>query len=458
METAKQQYDRLTKTPVQKLIIKLSIPTILSMLGTTIYNLVDTAFVGTLGNSASGAVGVVFGFMAILQAIGFMFGQGAGSLLSRKLGEKNVEEATVIASTGFACSFLMATVVAILSLIFINPLVMFLGSTETIKPYAVTYLYFILATAPLVVTSFTLNNFLRYEGKAVLGMIGLMTGGFLNIFGDAVFMFGLKMGIAGAGLSTALSQLVSFSILLSMFLRGKTQARLSFKKIRINDFLPIDIMSTGFPSLLRQALGSVGAIVMNYEAARFAGDEAVAAMSIVSRVSFGLFSIALGIGQGFQPVCAFNYGAGKYKRLRDGYKFTTFLAEVAMIILAGIALIFSDGIIQIFRDDPDVIRIGTRALKLLCSTQILLPFSMVTEMLMQSSGKKKEASLLSALRNGILYIPALLILPMIRGLYGVQEAQPLAYILAVFPAVYYAKKFFKNIPTEDREDVISQDE
>lgn len=452
METAQEQYDRMTKTPVSKLIIKLSIPTILSMLGTTIYNLVDTAFVGTLGNSASGAVGVVFGLMAILQAIGFMFGQGGGSILSRRLGEKNVNEATVVASTGFFCSLSVAIVVSLLCLIFINPLMMLLGSTETIKPFARTYAYFILFAAPLMVTSFTLNNYLRYEGKAVLGMIGLMTGGFLNIFGDAIFMFGLKMGIAGAGLSTAISQVISFSILLSMFLRGKTQTKLSIRKVRLKGGLIFDIMSTGFPSLLRQSLGSLSTIVMNFEAARFAGDVAVAAMSIVSRVSFGLFSVALGIGQGFQPVCGFNYGAGKYKRLRDGYRFTIFLSETAMIILSLVALIFSDGVIEIFRDDVDVIRIGTRALRLLCTAQMLLPFCMVTEMLMQSSGKKGVASFLSSLRGGILYIPALLILPIFRGLNGVQEAQPLAYVLSVIPAIYYARKFFAKLPKEDRKE------
>jgi len=449
METAKEQYDRLTKTPVNKLIIKLSIPTILSMLGTTIYNLVDTAFVGKLGNSASGAVGVVFGMMAILQAIGFMFGQGGGSILSRRLGEKNLEEATVVASTGFFCAFLMAGIVAAICIINVDSLVMLLGSTNTIKPYARTYIMFILATAPFVVTSFTLNNFLRYEGKAVLGMIGLMTGGFLNIFGDALFMFYFKMGIAGAGLSTALSQMVSFSILLSMFLRGKTQTKISIRKVRVKDALPLDIMSNGLPSLLRQALGSLGAVVMNFEAAIFAGDAAVAAMSIVSRVAFGLFSVALGIGQGFQPVCAFNYGAKKYKRLRDSYKFTLILAEIAMTVLSVFALIYSDKIIQIFRDDPDVIQIGTRALRILCVAQILLPYCMITEMLMQSCGKKGTAAFLSSLRGGILYIPALLILPLVRGLNGVQEAQPLAYVLSVIPAFFLAQKYFADLPRED---------
>lgn len=449
MEKTQAQYDIMTKTPVQKLIIKLAIPTILSMLATTIYNLADTAFVGKLGTSASGAVGVIFGLMAILQAVGFLFGQGAGSLLSRRLGEKNLDEASVVASTGFFLSLSLAIIISIFCMIFINPLIRLLGSTDTIAPYAKIYARFIIAAAPVVVTSFTLNNFLRYEGKAVLGMIGLISGGVVNILGDALFMFVLKMGIAGAGLSTALSQLLSFCILLSMFLRNKTQTKLSIKNVRITDGLPLDIVTTGLPSLLRQALGSLGTITLNYVAASFAGDAAVAAMSIVNRVGFGLFSVALGTGQGFQPVCAFNYGARKYKRLRDAYYFTTVLALISITVLSLIAFVFSDSIIQVFRDDPEVITIGTRALKILCLAQMLMPICMITEMLMQSSGQKKAASFLSSLRGGFLYIPALIILPQIRGLKGVQEAQPLAYVLSIIPAVYFAIRFFKKIPKED---------
>lgn len=217
MADSAKQFRLMTETPIPRLIIKLSIPTIISMLGTTIYNLVDTAFVGKLGTSQSGAVGVVFGFMTVLQAIGFMCGQGSGSIVSRRLGEKNIEEATRIASTGFFTSLVLGFIVAVFSLIFIDPLVVFFGSTPTIAPHAKTYLYFILSTAPCVVATFTLNNLLRYEGKAVLGMIGLLSGGILNIAGDAIFMFGFDMGIAGAGLSTAISQVIGLLFYLEFF-------------------------------------------------------------------------------------------------------------------------------------------------------------------------------------------------------------------------------------------------
>lgn len=442
----------MTKTPVHKLILRLAVPTILSMLATTIYNLVDTAFVGTLGNSASGAVGVVFGFMSILQAIGFMFGQGSGSLMSRRLGERDEEAASKTASTGFICSFVLGGVVAVFCFIFIQPLVRVLGSTETIAPYAVTYITYILATAPFVVSSFTLNNLLRYEGKAKLGMIGLITGGVLNIGGDYLLMFVFDMGIAGAGLSTAISQVISFFILLSMFLRGKTLSKISLKFFAPGNHLLSEIILIGFPSLLRQGLSSITTILLNSQAAFYAFDEGVAAMSIVNRIAFFLYAIALGIGQGFQPVSAFNYGAGKYKRQKEAYKFTMFASVVILTILTGVTMIFSGNLIGLFRDDPTVIEIGTRALRLQAVAQILMPICMVTEMLMQSSGQKTSAAVLSSLRGGLLFIPLILILPYFRGLYGVEEAQPLSNVLSIIPAIFIAKKYFNKIPGEDRPD------
>lgn len=449
---SREQYIKMTRTPVHKLILQLAVPTILSMMATTIYNMVDTAFVGTLGNSASGAVGIVFGFMSILQAIGFMFGQGSGSLLSRRLGERDEESASKTASTGFIFSFVLGGAVAGICYIFIEPLVRILGSTETIAPYAITYIKYILATAPFVVSSFTLNNMLRYEGKAKLGMIGLISGGVLNIGGDYLFMFVFDMGIAGAGLSTALSQLISFGILLSMFLRGKTLSKLSLKNFAPGGGLLKEIVLIGFPSLLRQGLSSITTILLNSQSAFYAGDAGVAAMSIVNRIAFFLFAVALGIGQGFQPVCAFNYGAGKYKRQKSAYKFTVVISIAILLVLTSVTMIFSGSLIAIFRDDPTVIEIGTRALRILCFAQIFMPLCMVTEMLMQSSGRKGAASVLSALRGGILFIPLLLILPRFRGLYGVEEAQPVAFLLSILPGIYMARRYFKSVPDEDYPD------
>ena len=441
----------MTKTSIPRLIICLSVPTILSMLVTNIYNLADTAFVGQLGNSASGAVGVVFGFMAILQAVGFMFGQGSGSIIARLLGAKDKGKATVIASTGFFCSMLLGLVIEILGFLFLDPLVMALGSTETIAPFAKIYISFILLAAPFMTASFVMNNILRYEGKASLGMIGLMTGGILNMIGDPIFMFGFHMGIAGAGLSTALSQCISFGILLSMFLRGKTECRLSIHNMTRQPADILNIVTTGLPSLLRQGLNSLTTVLLNSQAAVY-GDTAVAAMSIVSRISMFVFSFALGIGQGFQPISGFNYGAGKYKRVRKAFCFTSILSEGVITVIAFLVILCSEGLIQIFRNDAAVIAIGTRALHLHCISLLLLPICMVTEMQLQSTGQKFGASLLSSLRSGLFFIPLLLILAKVRGLSGIQEAQPLAYVFAFIPSLFFAIWFFHKLPKEDREE------
>jgi Na+-driven multidrug efflux pump len=297
--------------------------------------------------------------------------------------------------------------------------------------------------------SFTMNNILRYEGKAALGMIGLMTGAILNMAGDPIFMFAMHMGIAGAGLSTCLSQIVSFGILLGMFMTNRTESRLSLSNVSWHSIaLPANIMATGFPSLLRQGLNSFTTVLLNTNAAVY-GDAAVAAMSIVSRISFFVVSIGLGIGQGFQPVSGFNYGAKKYRRLREGYKTTIIMMTCVIAVGASIVLLNLENMIGLFRDDPEVIAVGTRALKLQMFSLICLPPCMSTEMLYQSTGRRLGATLLSALRNGLIFIPALLILAQLRGLSGIQEAQPVSQVLALPLTVLLGFLFFRKLPDED---------
>lgn len=451
-QAKKNQYDKMTKTPIPRLILGLSVPTILSMLITNIYNLVDTAFVGQLGTSASGAVGIVFGFMTVIQAVGFLFGQGAGSILSRALGQRDKERASVHATAGFLSSFSTGLIVGIVGLCFLHGIVMLLGSTETIAPYAETYITYILIAAPFMCSCLTLNNLLRYEGKAALGMIGLMVGAVLNMAGDPILMFGLNMGIAGAGLSTAVSQFISWLVLLFMFLSGKTESKIGFSAMKkIRPAMVWDIVATGFPSMLRQGLNSLATVLLNAQCAVY-GDAAVAAMSIVSRIIFFAFSIALGVGQGFQPVAAFNYGAGKYSRLRKGFLFTAVLAESIIVVGTTLLIVFSGSLIGLFRDDPAVIEIGTRALILQALASLALPPCMTTEMLLQSTGKRLHASLLSSLRNGLLFIPLLLILSSLRGLAGIQEAMPIALALSLPITAPFAVGFFRRLPKEDRED------
>lgn len=445
---ASSQYNRMTEESIPRLIVRLSIPTILSMLVTNIYNLVDTAFVGQLGTSESAAVGIVFGFMSILQAVGFMFGQGAGSITARLLGARDDRNASRVASTGIVCSVLLGAIISLAAFPLHHWIILTLGSTETIYPHARSYLLIILFAAPFMTGGYTLNNLLRYEGKASLGMIGLMSGAILNIALDPILMFVLHMGVAGAALATAASQVISFLILLSMFLRGRTVTRLSLKQFDPRPRVIGDIMTTGLPSMLRQVLNSAASILLNSSAAVY-GDAAVAAMSIVGRISFFVFALALGIGQGFQPVCAYNFGAKKYLRLRSAYRVTVILSEAILIVSAVLTLLFSGNLIAVFRNDPDVISIGTRALQLQMITILFLPFSMSTEMLYQSTGHRLGASFLSSARSGLFFIPSLILLSRLRGLAGIQEAQPLAYLLAFPLALFFMLRFMRRLPKAD---------
>ena len=436
--------------PVSRLVLVLSLPAIVSMLITNVYNLADTAFVGQLGTSASGAVGIVFGFMSVIQAVGFMFGNGAGSILSRALGANDKESASIHASVGFFSSFLCGILISVTGFVWLDNIVMFLGSTQTIAPYAKTYIFYILISTPFMSSSLTLNNILRYEGKAFLGMVGLMAGAVLNMLGDPVLMFGLGLNIAGAGLSTAISQFISWGVLFMMFLSGKTETKISFGYAsKVTPKIFGNIVATGFPSMLRQGLNSLATVLLNAECAVY-GDAAVAAMSIVSRVIFFAFSISLGIGQGFQPVAAFNYGAGKYSRIRKGYCFTALMSETIIVIGCALLIVFSGSLIALFRDDREVIEIGTRALILQSLAMLVLPPCMTTEMLLQSTGKKLGASLLSAIRSGLLFIPGLLILSAVRGLNGIQEAQPVSLLLSVPFTIAFAVAFFKKLPKQDK--------
>ncbi len=441
----------MTETPIPKLIIKLGVPTTVSMLVTSVYNMADTFFVGKYGNSASGAVGVVFGLMSIIQAFGFMFGQGSGSICSRALGGKDGERASKFASTGFFAAMASGALITLLGLIFLDPLMRLLGSTDTILPYSRDYAVYILLAAPFMCGSCVLNNVLRFEGRATFAMIGLSSGGVLNIFGDWLLLSVMDMGTAGAGISTAVSQCISFGILLSVFLMGKTSSKLSVKKVsRVWGDL-FDICKTGFPSLVRQGLTSVATMLLNDRAGIY-GDPAIAAMSIVNRVCFFTFAVSLGIGQGFQPVCAFNYGAKKYGRVKKAFLFTLAAGEVLLGTAAIVGLQFADKLVALFRNDSTVISIGAVALSAQFIGQIFQPAAVCTNMMFQSVGKSGIATLLSMMRSGLFFIPILLLMSTVWGLLGVQLAQAIADVLTTAAALPFAITFLRKLKDEETAD------
>ena len=444
MSVLDRQYKEMTETSVEKLILRLSVPTIISMLVTNIYNMADTFFVGKLGTSASAAIGIVFSLMTINQALGFMCGHGCGSNISRKLGNKQGDAAIKFASTGFFMSLFLGVLIMIIGIIFMEPLLRIMGSTDTIMPYAKSYGICILLSAPFMTGSCVLNNVLRYEGKASLAMVGLTLGGVLNIIGDPIFIFVLNMGTLGAGISTAVSQVISFFVLLSMFGGDRTVSRLRFSAISwdIKDIL--NILYTGLPSLIRQGMMSVSTMVLNYMSMPY-GDAAIAAMSIVSRVCNFIFAIALGISQGFQPVSAFNFGAKKFKRVKRAFIFCCGLSMIILGILSVLSLIFSGHIIGMFRDDADVIGVGTFALRAQCIVLFVSPITLAASMMFQGAGENLASSIASFLRSGITFIPMVAILPRFFGIYGIQLAQPVADVISFVVVMPLIVRFFKKI-------------
>ena len=442
------QFRRMTETPIPQLILSLAAPTILSMLITSIYNLADTFFVGQISTSASGAVGVVSSLMAIIQALGFMLGHGAGTIISRSLGSRDTTAATRFASTSFFTALVFGVVLAVAGLGTLPHFMMLLGSTETILPHACAYARPILIAAPLMISSLVMNNILRYEGKASFAMIGLVTGGLLNIALDPLFIFGLGMGTAGAGLATALSQTISFCILLSMFLRGKTvsQFRLSAVTREARDFGRI--LLGGAPSFGRQGLNSIGGMLLNL-AARSYGDAAVAGMSIVSRIFMFIISVAIGVGQGLQPVASFNYGARKYRRVRQAAIFTIEAAFCMLVVLVGLCWVNGDVLIRLFRDDPAVTAVALPAFHYQCLAMLLHPIIVVANMTFQSVGASGRATFLACCRQGVFFIPLILILPRTHGLFGVEICQPIADVLTFLVSLPFLLAFLQQLGRMD---------
>ena len=442
------QFRRMTETPIPQLVLSLAAPTILSMLITSIYNLADTFFVGQISTSASGAVGVVSSLMAIIQALGFMLGHGAGTIISRSLGSRDTTAATRFASTSFFTALVFGVVLAVAGLGTLPHFMMLLGSTETILPHACAYARPILIAAPLMISSLVMNNILRYEGKASFAMIGLVTGGVLNIALDPLFMFVFGLGTAGAGIATALSQSISFCILLSMFLRGKTvsQFRLSAVTREARDFGRI--LLGGAPSFGRQGLNSIGGMLLNL-AARSYGDAAVAGMSIVSRIFMFIISVAIGVGQGLQPVASFNYGARKYRRVRQAAIFTIEAAFCMLVVLVGLCWVNGDALIRLFRDDLAVTAVALPAFHYQCLAMLLQPIIVVANMTFQSVGASGRATFLACCRQGVFFIPLILILPRTHGLFGVEICQPIADVLTFLVSLPFLIAFLQQLGRMD---------
>ncbi len=448
------QRARMLETPVSRLIPVLAVPTIISMLVTSLYNMADTYFVSQINTSASGAVGIVFSVMAIIQAAGFTVGLGTGSIVSRLLGQNKREgrQVETYASSGVCLALVVGALLAALGLCNLDGLIWLLGSTATIHPYAKEYAWYILLGAPVMVLSYTLNNLLRWQGRAQLATIGLATGGILNIILDPLFIFVFGMGIGGAGAATLLSQCISMSILASMFLFKHSDVHLSPAFISRSPKVYLAILKQGMPSFFRQGSMSAANVALNFNAKLY-GDAAVAALAIVAKVFMLVQSIIIGFGQAFQPVLGYSYGARKLDRVKEALVFSLKICTSILLAAAAIGLLFAPQIIALFRrDDPDVIAIGTWALRFQCLTLPLSPLMMFTNMLFQSLGKSGRASFLAMFRQCI-FIPLVFFLSSQFALTGLELTQATADLLAaaataVFLTQYFRREFWKEAGAE----------
>ena len=442
-------YTYLTQAPVHHVIITMAIPTIISMLVTGLYNIADTFFVGKIDTQATAAVGVVFSLMFFVQAMGFFFGHGSGNYISRELGARRHENAIKMASTGFFSSFLVGVIVLILGEIFLTPLSLMLGSTSTILPYTEDYMQVILLGAPFLTSSLTLNNQMRLQGNAKFAMFGIVTGAILNVILDPLLIFTCGLGVSGAAWATVIGQAVSFVILFLMTRRGENIA------IHFRNFSPSlqrykEIFYGGSPSMMRQGLACIATMSLNLAAGVY-GDSAIAAMSIVGRIAMLCFAVVIGLGQGFQPVCGFCYGAGLYDRLKEAYRFTVIIGTSFLIVICIIGWIISGSLIGVFRDDPKVIAIGVVALRWQLCAFPLNSLILASNMLAQTCRKPWRANILAAARQGLFFIPLIFILPVHFGLLGVEMCQAVSDIFSftlTVPIVVYTFREFTREAAE----------
>lgn len=441
---ADEQYNKMVNTPVWKLVTVLAVPTVISMLVTAIYNMADTFFVSQISTEASAAVGIVFPIMSIIQAFGFTLGMGSGSLLSIKLGQKRNQEATELSSTAFFTALAIGALITTFGNIFSKGILSLIGASEAVLPYARDYARYIFWGAPFMCASFVLNNDLRSEGKAFFSMIALTSGGILNMILDPIFIFGFKLGISGAAIATLVSQFISFSILLSFYLRHKAVCRMNIKYFSKDIRVIGKIIVTGCPSLARQGLASIATILLNTTAANY-GDATVAGMAITTKIVMFIASIMIGIGQGFSPVSGYNYGAKRYDRVKKAWVFMVLSSFIMLTIFSLLGFIFAPQLIKSFRNDPDVIAVGTVALRWQISFIPLHPIIVGTNMLMQSTRHVKQATFLSMNRQGVYFIPALLIFPQLFGIFGLEISQAIADFLSVLTAIPYLLWFFKKL-------------
>lgn len=427
-EKFENKFDKMANAPIKKLIVSLAVPTILTMLVSAVYNMADSYFVGKIDTASVASIGIVFSIMTLLQAIGFFLGNGSGIMISTLLGKKDKKTASHYASTAFYTSIICGIILALSGIFFSKQLALLLGATDTTINSASGYLKYILLGSPFILGSFVLNNQLRYQGSAIYSMAGIMSGSIINIALDPLFIFTFDMGVNGAAIATVISQIIGFLILIMGTFKNEN-IRMNPKNIKLSKEIYLTIIKNGLPSLSRQGVQTAANISLNFACAPF-GDAMIAGMSIFNRVMFLGLAVVIGVGQGFQPVCSFNDGAKKYSRVYDGYIFTFLLTTCIITVLSIIGFIFAPNLISVFRDDSDVIAAGAKALRYQCIIMPVLGYCTTTNMLMQSLKLPLKATVLALSRQGIFYIPLILLLPRFMSETGIMITMPIADALS----------------------------
>lgn len=446
-QTPEEKRREMLERPVGSLIATLAAPSIFANVVTTIYNLADTFFVGQMGvTSASAAVGVAFVTSTVIQAMAFYFAQGTGNPMSRYLGAGDTRRATEFVNTGLAATICFGALITVVGHLFLNQLCIIGGATETIMPYARTYISIILFGAPFIASGFLMNMQLRFQGESFYSMLCMVAGAVLNTILTPLFIFPCGLGIAGSALATVISEAVSFFLLLyEMSKAGITP--LGLRYVRLPDAAMLrEINNGGVPSFARQVMLGVATSLLNNAAAPF-GDAAIAGIAVVQRItSVGNF-FQIGIGQGFQPIVGYNYGAKRFSRIREAY-FTAVKASFVSVAAIGVVtFLFAPQLIAIFRDDPDVVAFATLTLRI---ESVTLPFTgvaMATNFLLQTTGKMWRATFLGACRLGLVLGPVVLVLPPLLGMLGVQLAQPVTDIITTLIALPMAARILRELRT-----------
>ena len=442
---ADYQYSHMVNDHVGLLIVTNAIPTMTNMVMAAFYNAVDTFFVAQLGTTQAGAVGIVLSMMSLITALGNTFGMGSCTIISRALGKQDREKAESIANSGMAGALTMSAVILMLGVFAIRPIMLLLGSTETILPYSVAYGQIIMMSAPITMMVSYFQFLLRAEGRAKNSLPATILGGFLNIGINPIFIFTLKLGVSGAAIATALSQTVTLVMLVWIYLHKETSVRLGLKYVSGRAGVYLEILRSGIPTLFRQGCACIANIMLNHAAAGF-GDSAVAAMTVVNKLFQMAYSLLVGYVQGYQPVVGYNYGAGLYQRVKAAFRFLLVTSVSAMTLVGLFSFVFTENLIGLFTESgSEVMEIGITAFRLQCISMPFIPFVVSCGITFQAIGRSKWSTLTSSARQGYVFLPLIFILPKFFGLYGLEITQAFSDMCTFLVAVPFIVVFTREL-------------